>query len=576
MNRDQAGVRYDDPAIFIEVGDNMVQEKIQRLREQLNDTNLQLPPFLRLQKIDVLRQLLLSVDEDESDKVANVAIHYATTEMKNIPASDKLKALDILKRSYISVAPRSFHHYLIALEWNREPKNRFYQPRMRILKETVTDLTKLANKEYEMLSISMPPGTGKSTLGIFYLSWLIGRDPMKCNLASGYSDKLTKSFFLGVLGIATDDEYTFHEIFPKCELTNQNSKDTWIDFRDDGSDAPRRFPAITCRSISGSLTGATRCEGILYCDDLVSGIEEAMSLDRMDKLWEKYGLDLKSRKKDGCVELHIATRWTIHDPIGRLQKQWSNNPKAKFIELPALDDKGESNFEYDFGVGFSTKYFMEAKATLDDISFMCLYQQQPVERDGLLFGVNELKYYHDLPPGTPDAVIAFCDVAFGGRDSLSYPIAYQYGDELFIEKVVFTKGDYKVTQPLVVGETINHNVQISLFEANNGGDFYSREVAEQVKALGHKCNIRSERASNKQSKLVRIIQHAPAIKEFYFKDSSLQDDMYRAFMKEVTTFTQLGENKHDDAPDSLAGLANMIIRPSSVKMKTMNRSMIGI
>lgn len=551
--------------------------QIKKLTEQLQDKTLKIPLLLRIQKLHVLRQLLLTNgDIAESDMVANTVIQLATRHLTDIPAENRLEVLDIIKRAYMSVAPRSFHHYLIALEWNREPKNRFYQPRMRILKETVNDLTKLANKEYEMVSISMPPGTGKSTLGIFYLSWLIGRDPMKCNLASGYSDKLTKSFFLGVLGIATDDEYTFKEIFPDVKLTQQNSKDEWLDFRNDGSDAPRRFPSITCRSISGSLTGATRCEGILYCDDLVSGIEEALSLDRMDKLWEKYGLDLKSRKKDGCVELHIATRWTIHDPIGRLRRLWDGNPKAKFIELPALNENDESNFEYDFGVGFSTKYYHEARAAMDEISFACLYQQEPVERDGLLFASNELKYYHSLPDHQPDQIVAFCDVAFGGADSLAFPIAYVYGDDVYLEDVVFMKGGYEVTQPHVVGKILHHRVQSATFEANNGGDFYSRDISSQVKAAGHACNILAERASSKQSKMGRIIQHAPAIREFYFKAHDQQSSEYRAFMKEVTSFTQLGMNKNDDAPDSLAGLANKIRRPLRVQIKTMDRYSIGL
>ena len=551
--------------------------QIEKLTEQLRDENIKLPLLLRIQKLNVLRKLLFDTGRvEESDQVANDLIKFATLNLSHLAVEERIVALDVVKRAYMHVAPRSFHHYLIALEWNREPKNRFYQPRMRILKETVNDLTKLANKEYEMVSISMPPGTGKSTLGIFYLSWLIGRDPMKCNLASGYSDKLTKSFYLGVMGIAVDDEYTFAEIFPEVKLTLQNSKDTWIDFRNDGSDAPRRFPALTCRSISGSLTGATRCEGILYCDDLVSGIEEALSLDRMDKLWEKYGLDLKSRKKDGCVELHIATRWSIHDPIGRLRRVWEGNPKAKFIELPALNKEDESNFEYDFGVGFSTKYFHEARSVMDEISFMCLYQQEPVERDGLLFASNELKYYHSLPDSKPDQVVAFCDVAFGGADSLAYPIAYIYGEDVYLEDVVFLKGSYEITQPHVKAKTIHHGVQSATFEANNGGDFYARDISQQLKEAGHACNILAERASSKQSKLGRIIQHAPAIKEFYFKANDQQSAEYRAFMKEVTSFTQLGDNKHDDAPDSLAGLANKIRRPLRVQVKTLDRYHIGL
>lgn len=535
-------------------------EKIKVLKEQLSD-EFEYEPIDKIRKMNMLRELLFYThDIVESDKLAKELIIIGTQYMEFVDFSQKLEIYHVLRTNYIHLAPRDFHSYMIALEWDREPKDRFYQPRMRVFRSVADEMTKLMNDELDILTLSMPPGVGKSTLGIFFLSWIIGNQPELCNLASAYADKLTKSFYIGVLSIYENDEYNYHEIFPNVNIVGQNSKDEWMDFTNKGRKVPNRFPSLTCRSIDGSLTGATRCEGILYSDDLVSGIEEAMNLDRLQKLWDKYGTDLKSRKKKNCKEIHIATRWSVHDPIGRLEMMNDGNPRFKSIILPALDENGESNFDYDYDVGFDSKYFESARETLDEISFLCLYQQQPIEREGILFYESELKRYSVLPSKEPDKIFAFNDVAFGGEDSLSMPIAYLYDDEVYIEDIVFLKGDYKITEPLVAAKIVQHKCHQVVFESNNGGDFYARDIEKLVKEMGYKCNITDQRAPSNMSKLARIIQHAPAVKEFYFKDKSMysSNSMYGKFMRELTTFVQNGKSKHDDAPDSICSLANMI------------------
>lgn len=543
-----------------------VRDDIKILEKQLKKrARKKLDPVQQIQKIDLLIMYYSDIDEiDKSDEWAKELINYATDVLSDLPFENQSDVYKIIRKAYIHLAPRDFHYYMIALEWDRDPEQRFYQPRLSVFREVADWLTKLMTDEIDILCLSMPPGVGKSTLGIFFLSWVIGRNPMKPNLASAYSDKLTKSFYIGVYGIATDPEYNYHEIFPKIDLTNQNSKDEWIDFRDDGKKIAKRFPSLTCRSIDGSLTGATRCEGVLYSDDLVAGIEQALNLERMNKLWEKYGTDLKSRKKKGCKEIHIATRWSLHDPIGKLKMMFEDDPRFVAIELPALDENMESNFDYDYDVGFDTKYFLEAKNTMDEVSFLCLYQQQPIERDGLLFPESMLKRYFNLPDKMPVEIISFCDVAFGGADSLSMPVGYVYENgDVYIEDVVFMKGDYLITEPIVSNKIIEHRVQTSTFESNNGGDFYARDIETYIRTIGYKCNIRSEKAPSTMSKLARIIQHAPAVREFYFRDKSTYatNSMYAKFMLELTTFVQTGKAPHDDAPDSICSLANMIRTP---------------
>lgn len=400
--------------------------------------------------------------------------------------------------------------------------------------------------------------THNSTLGIFFLSWVMGKFPDMPNLASAHSDKLTRSFYDGVLSIITDPEYLWADVFPTVKIASTNAKDESIDLNKN-----KRFKTLTCRSIDGSLTGATRCEKILYADDLVSGIEEALSKDRLDTLWGKYTNDLKSRKKLGCKEIHIATRWSVHDPIGRLETQYKDDPRARFLALPALDENDESNFDYEYGVGFDTKYFLDMRDILDDVSWKCLFQNEPIEREGLLFPEDDLLYYNGVLPGTEPVCKYFvCDVAWGGGDSLSAPFAYEYEDgSVYITDVIFNKGDKEVTRPIVVGKLKHHLPHQNRFEANNGGDEYCDAVDAKLKEDGIKLNLTHRKAPSNQSKLSRIIQAAPDIKKFYFLDKKHRSKEYSAFMKELTSFMQTGKNKHDDAADSLAMLSTLIRNP---------------
>ncbi len=504
---------------------------------------------------------MLRIYESEDEKQAhlwNNDVRKISAQQVKLAKSDSLaeKFYFLNKRSLLFDAKLDFDAYLQYVEFNREPEKRFYLPRRKQILPIVQAMQKLEDDKLDLLSISTPPGVGKTTLGIFFLTWIMGKYPDRPNLASAHSDKLTRSFYDGVLSIIGDPEYLWADVFPGINIARTNSKDETIDL-----EKQKRFATLTCRSIDGSLTGATRCEKYLYADDLVSGIEEALSKDRLDSLWEKYTNDLKSRKKLGCKEVHIATRWSVHDVIGRLEQQYADDSRAKFLALPAVNENDESNFDYKYGVGFDTKYFWDMRDSLDDVSWKCLFMNEPIEREGLLFPEDELNYYNGvLPEGGLVRKYATCDVAWGGGDSLSMPIAYEYEDgSVYIPDVVFNKGDKTVTTPIVVGKLKLHLPHQVMFEANNGGDMYCEAVDDDLK-LEHniRLHLSHRKAPSNQSKLSRIIQAAPDIKKFYFLDKKHRSKEYSAFMKELTSFMQTGKNKHDDAPDSLAMLSTLI------------------
>lgn len=393
------------------------------------------------------------------------------------------KMLEINKKTVLFDAPYNFDCFMRYVEWNRTPEKRFWMPRRKQLLPVCKAIQDLIDDRLDILSISLPPGTGKSTMEIFLHAWSIGRFPDNPSLASGHSGMLTNSIYEGVLSILNDkEEYLWRDVFPTAGSIITNAKEQTIDIG-----KKHRFSSLTCRAIGASLTGATRCEKLLTADDLVSGIEEAMSKERLDKLWQAYTNDLKSRKKLGCKELHLATRWSVHDPIGRLEVMYGDDPRAKFIVIPALNEDGESNFNFTYGVGFDKKYFVDMKENLDDASFRALFMNQPIEREGQLYNEDELRRYFELPDGEPDSILAVCDTKDRGTDYCVLPIAYQYGNDFYIEKIVCDNSNPEIVEARLVQALIEHHVHGARFESNSAGGKIAENVQKEIKQKPFLC-----------------------------------------------------------------------------------------
>ena len=485
-------------------------------------------------------------------KLSNEIERYIVT--PSLSEKDLRELFALHRKVVFKAAPHSFHCYLLALEWLRSPERKFYPPRRAVLKTLVDDLQDLADGKLDFLGISLPPRVGKSTLCIFYMTWMMGRNPDVANVMSGHSDKLTDGFYRELLSIITDTtQYTWGEIFSNSPIVDNSAKNETIDLC-----RKKRFPTMTCRSISGTLTGAVEIGsgGVLYCDDLIEDLEESLNPLRLQAKYDAYLNQLKDRKKLGAVELMVGTRWNTLDPLGRIQQQYEGNERYRFRVISALNEDGESNFNYQYGLGFDTAYYLDMKASIDDATWCAKYMGKPYIREGLLFPEDELLTYNGiLPDGEPEK-IAVCDVAWGGGDSLSMPIIYKYGENVYLHDVVFNRGDKTVTYPVVIGRIKQHLPHKARFEANNGGHEYADNVDKELRKDGVHINVFSRKAPNNQSKLARIIQFAPDIKKFYFLGDKYRSKEYREFMQEVTTFVQTGKNLHDDACDSLAMVAD--------------------
>lgn len=462
----------------------------------------------------------------------------------------------LYKQVLLSAAPHHFESYLLYVEWNREPEKKFYPPRRRVLKQVVNELQKLEDDELDLLAISLPPGSGKTTLAIFYLTWLAGKHSDEPMLTGSHSNSFVRGVYDECLRILDPQgEYLWHDVFQGVTVSNTNAKDCRIDLG-----KRKRFETLEFTSIGTGNAGLYRASKLLYCDDLVSGIEVALSKERLDKLWETYTTDLRQRKiGDHCKELHIATRWSVHDVIGRLEREYADSDRAEFIVIPALDENDESNFDYDYGVGFNTKFYHEQRGIMDDVSWRALYLNQPIEREGLLYSEDELRRYFELPDREPDAIISVCDTKDKGTDYCCMPIAYQYGNDYYVDEIICDNSNPEIVETRLVMALLKHKVQMSRFESNSAGGRVAQKVQEEVKSKGGRTKITTKyTTANKETK---IIVNSPFIKEHcLFKDTSIikTDKEYRKALNFLCSYTMAGKNKNDDVPDAFAQLSEFI------------------
>lgn len=491
-------------------------------------------------------------------------------------------------QSVLHLAPWRFEDFMLYMEKNRPFNKRFYAPRRRTLHIVADDLQALEDGKYEFYGLSLPPRVGKSTISCFFMSWIIGKRPGSHNAMGAHSEILASNFYSEVLTLTTSADYTFNEIFPGVNLIRKQGKpDMTLDYGTGDN-----FATFTCRGIDGTWTGAVdvSSDGYLYTDDLIRDRQESLSAQRLNKRYQDYLNVMRDRKNDGARELMIGTRWNVIDPLGQIQEMFGDDPRYFFRAIPALDENDESNFQYDVK-GFSTEYYRDMRAILDPNEWQAKYMQRPFVREGLLFAEDELRYFNGvLPAGGFVRVVSACDVAFGGGDSLSMPIGYEYENgDVYIVDWVFNSGAKEVTIPLVAGKILENQIQQIKFEANNGGDIYANYIDEELKKHRYPCAITHKRASTKTAKFEKVIQCAGDIKRrFIFladnvtiKKASVDDTSktkrfyrsqeYTKAMDELLMYVQIGKNEHDDAADSLAQLVQAIGGSVDVEVQVMRR-----
>lgn len=477
------------------------------------------------------------------------------------------------RRCLLFEAPHDFDSFMTYIELDRKPEKRFYAPRKHYLRPMVQGFQDVLDGKLRLLTISMPKRAGKSQTGINFVNMLSGKFPDRSTLMEGTGDDLVKSFYNGCLEYLTvPNEYLFYDVFPDARLVQTNADTKTVNLK-----SKSRFPTIMCRSIDARQVGLSEATNVLYLDDCVEGREEAKNRQRLDDKWEVISGDIMGRAIEGTPMVFTGTRYSLYDPIGRVQEHAQREGWAwRAIEIPALDlVTDESNYEYEREGKkvFTTAYFREQRELLSAEQFESEFQQQPFEAKGLLFNKDELNYFFELPKDRdPDTIIAVGDTAESGSDSTSMPVAIIYGNAVYIVDVVFDDSPAEVTKPECAKCLIENKVASAVFESNNAGQYYARDVDQIIRERGYSVGIRTKRTiSNKQTRIEFASDNIK--KNFYFKHPSTykRGSQYWKFMKELTTYTRSGKVPHDDAPDSLALLENEIRMLSGGKVEVFKR-----
>ena len=478
--------------------------------------------------------------------------------------------VDLVKSTLHFDAPFDFDCAIRYAEFEREPKSKFYEPRRKQLLPVAQAMQRLEERKIHHLGVMLPPGTGKTTMEEMFVTWTAMRHPELSILIGSHSRPILQGMYEELLRfLDASGEYLWREIFPEVNLVGRNAKNLRIDLG-----RRKRFDTIEFGAVGENLAGKVRASNLLCLDDLVSGIEEATNRVRLEKLWQSYGTDYRQRKIGDCVELIVGTPWSLHDPLGRLEALHADDPDAEFIHFPALDENDESNFDYPYGLGYTTEDLHNIREIMDEASFAALYMTQPIEREGVLYPADQLRRYFELPDEEPDAILAVCDTKTTGKDYCVLPIVYQYGTDFYVEDVVCENYAPDVVENSVVGMLIKHNPQMARFESNVAGGKMAQVVQERVKEAGCRTKITTKwTQANKETK---IQMESPWVKQHcIFKDESVlkgeEFREYRLMLQQLTSYSLTGKNLHDDVPDAMAQLSQYIQSFAGNKMSVKKR-----
>jgi len=483
---------------------------------------------------------------------------------------------DLYWKTMKEEAPYWFESFLLYMEKNRPKEERFYEPRIKPLREVVIAVQELADDLLDELFINMPSRVGKTQIVKFAFLWFGSRNTELSNLYSAYSDKITSAFYTGLIELINDPTYTYHEIFPDNVIKKTNGDDEIIDLV-----RVKTYPTFTCRSIYGTLNGSCDCNGLGVTDDLLSGIEEAVNIDRLDTVWGKFDNNFMKRLKSKAKLINMGTRWALKDPQGRRRNLLETKPefanrRYKVISIPALDENDESNFDYPYNVGYTTEDYKMMRASFEENDDMASWyaqdMQEPIERQGALFTSGTMNFFKpdDMPDREPDRIYMAVDEAFGGGDFVSGPICYEYDGIGYIVDAIFNNGDKKVTRPIVAERILKHQIQAIQFEETKTTTDYHEWIETELKKVGYRANITWKPASSKVAKRDRIFDKAPEIREYYFLADGYRTKEYQKFLSNIYEFKMEGKIDHDDAPDSMAQLCVMKLGPGATAKATHN------
>ena len=306
---------------------------------------------------------------------------------------DDLHAL-IERREQIKAAKGSMHAYREFINEGHHPDFMYEPaPHHELIMGEIEDL--IEKDDYDVLLIMAPPGSAKSTYASVQApTWIWAKYPMMKILACSNTTTMAEDFARRRRSVCEMEQW---QILSDTELDPAQ-----INI---GGFANKLGGVMYARGAGSSIAGL-RCN-LLLSDDLISSFEEANSPGQLDKLWEWYGTDARTRLVPDGKEIMIMTRWSRQDPIGRILERLENGeePKrVKILRLPMLcDDPINDPMGREMSEPLWPEWFSNAQIA-DNINhpvrWPALYQQVPVDASGTW--VDEQYFQFVEPKEVPD------------------------------------------------------------------------------------------------------------------------------------------------------------------------------
>ena len=407
------------------------------------------------------------------------------------------------------------------------------------LEEVAEAFQEVTNGIIKKLSVSLPPRYGKSYIASIYCLWTLGNNPSASILRTSCTVALANKFSYDIRGWINDPRTM--EVFPELQLASDKA-------------AIGAWNTTESQSVgylsggAGSTIIGFGVSTIAIVDDSVKDVETAMSEPQLEKLWDWFGGVFRSRKEKDCPEIHIGTRWSNRDIIGKLEiaKEFDRQ-----IVISALT-KDNKSFSEEV---ISTKDLLIQKSNLPTAIFAAEYQQEPIEAKGLLYPRDELNYFDgDINLDTP--AVCVVDVADTGSDYLSAIFAKTDGKKAYINDVIFTQESVELTTPLLARKLIEHNVSVCRIESNNAGRIFALNVEDLINELNGTTEIQTR--ATKTNKETRMYLRSGFVRSNFHFRKEPKGDYIPYFSQLVSTFKNVAKNKHDDAADSTTMLAEFI------------------
>lgn len=430
----------------------------------------------------------------------------------------------------------------------------FYKRDRKYLIDLCNEFQEFYESDDEVLIVNLPPRHGKSRTSSLFVEWVLGQNPNEKIMTGSYNETLSTTFSKAVRnGISEDkadkDKIVYSDIFPDTRIKQgDGAMNLWS--------LEGGYNNYLATSPTGTATGFG-CS-LMIIDDLIKNAEEAYNDATLEKHWDWFTNTMLSRLEEGGKIIIIMTRWASKDLAGRALEHFTEEGKSiKHITLKAMQDDGSMLCDE---VLSKRSYLSKVRAMGEDIA-SANYQQEPIDLKGALY--KDLKTYDETPKQF-EQIINYTDTADQGNDYLCSIVAGIYQGEAYILDVYYTKDGMEITEKETASFLVRNNVNRAKIESNNGGRGFARNVKRIIWEEHNTKSVVIKWFHQNKNKMARILTNSSFVMEHIYFPHNWRN-RFPEFYKAIIGFQREGKNKHDDAPDTLTGIAEMIDKPQGIQ-----------